>query len=71
MKTPTKEQIDRFFNKARIFEKTSLNISYFKYAVRIWETIRNNLNRARFNDSVAVVGIVVLVIKSLISLENA
>ena len=42
MTTPTKEQIDKFFNKARIFEKTPLNISYFKYAAHIWEQIRNS-----------------------------
>lgn len=40
MTTPTKEQIDRFFKKASIFEKTPLNISYFVYAVHIWEQIR-------------------------------
>jgi len=42
MKTPTKEQIDKFFKKASIFEKTPLNISYFEYAVHIWEQIRNS-----------------------------
>jgi len=34
---PTKEQIDRFFEKAAIYDKTPLAIANFEYTICIWE----------------------------------